>query len=260
MKPVLYVVVPVLNEAKNVHRLVSDLLRLRDDISLDFETRVLIVDDGSSDGTSDLFVTDAHNLEVEVLVHDRNRGPGAAVATAFEHLAKTLHQDDWVATMEGDNTSQRETLLHMLVRRREGYDVVLACPYAYGGAFIGTPWWRLALSHLANQLMMSVLRLYGFRVLSSFFRLHSAHAVLDLQRVFGPRIVEMPGFEWAIEMLYKMAVLNMRISEVETIVNWRKRAGVSKMRTVKTILGYASLLLTHSRWKRCATNCSGIAE
>lgn len=249
MKPVLYVVIPVFNEAENTRRLVSNLKRLREHVNHEFDTRVIVVDDGSSDNTAELLMTQAGDLDVQVLTHSGNQGPGAAVGRAFEHLAKEIHQDDWIATMEGDNTSQVETLFQMMTRRKEGYDVVLASPYAYGGGFAGTPWWRLVLSHLANQFTMSVLGLYGFRVLSSFFRLHSARPLLMLQEIFGPRIVEMRGFEWALEMLYKMAILKLRISEVETLVDWQKRAGTSKMRTVKTIIGHLRVLLRHRKWQ-----------
>ena len=253
MKPVLYVMASLFNEAENVPPLVSDLVRLQELVGNEFATRIVMVDDGSSDGTAGVLRKEMPGLELEILKHDRNQGPGAAFGTAFEHLAKKINQEDWIATMEGDNTSRIDTLLQMLTRRKEGYDVVLASPYAYGGGFVGTPWWRKATSHLANELTMSVLRLYGLRVLSSFFRLHSGRTLLTLQDRFGPRIVEMPGFEWALEMLYKMALLNVRMSEVETLVDWRKRAGASKMRMLRTIRGYARVLLTHARWKAVAS-------
>jgi glycosyltransferase involved in cell wall biosynthesis len=249
MKSILYVVIAVCNEADNVPRLVSDLTRLRDGVRHEFDTRLVIVDDGSRDGTADLLKRESQNLNLEILHHDGNQGPGAAFGTAFEYLAQNLNPDDWVATMEGDNTSRIETLLQMSTRRREGYDVVFASPYSYGGGFAGAPWRRRVLSHLANQLTMIVLRISGFHVLSSFFRLHSAPTLLKLQKTFGPRIVETRGFEWALEMLYKMVLLSVRISEVETLVDWQKRAGVSKMKTAKTSIGYIKIFLAHSRWK-----------
>jgi glycosyltransferase involved in cell wall biosynthesis len=250
MTPVLFAVIPVFNEEGNIPRLVGDLRRLRDATRPEFRTRLVVVNDGSSDATGQLLRREADDLELEVLEHGANRGPGAAFATAFEYLAERLRSEDWVATMEGDNTSRIETLLQMLTRRKEGYDVVLASPYAYGGGFVGTSWWRQTLSHAGNQLMMSALRLYGLRVLSSFFRLHSASTLRRLQEAFGPRIVESTGFEWAVEMLYKMVLFRVKLSEVETLVDWGKRVGASKMRTLRTMRGYVRVLARHRHWRR----------
>jgi dolichol-phosphate mannosyltransferase len=250
MTPQLFVIIPVFNEEGNISRLAGDLRRLRDAVGPEFRTRLVVVNDGSSDASGQLLRRTAVDVELEVLEHEANRGPGAAVATAFEYLAKHLRDDDWVATMEGDSTSRIETLVQMLTRRKEGYDVVLASPYAYGGGFVGTPWWRQAMSHIANQFMMSALRLYGLRVLSSFFRLHSAPTVRRLQEAFGPRIVESTGFEWALEMLYKMGLLRVKMSEVETVVDWETRVGASKMRTLRTMRGYMRVLARHGTWRR----------
>ncbi len=251
-QPVLHVVVAAYNEANNVPRLLADLHGLRAAVREEFTARVVLVDDGSSDDTARLARSLANGLPFEVLQHLENRGPGRAFATAFAHLAGSVCDDDWVVTMEGDNTSRVETLLHMLARRKEGYDVVLASAYSYGGGFIGTAWWRLALSHAANELTLAVLRLYGLRTLSSFFRIHAGQALRRIQAVFGPQIVESDGFEWAVEMLYKMALLRMRLSEVETQVDWRRRVGASKMRTLRTIRGYFRVFLRHGRWRRQA--------
>lgn len=247
--PVLHVVVPVFNEAENVARLAAGLRGLRDAVRAEFRLRVLVVDDGSADGTAALLRDASGDLDLHVLQHEQNRGPGAAFATAFAHLAGVLADADWVATIEGDNTSRVETLLHMLVRRKEGYHAVLASVYAYGGGFVGTSWWRKALSHAANEMTLVVLRLYGLRTLSSFFRLHAAPALRRLQAAFGPEIVESRGFEWAIEMLYKMTLLKLKLSEVETEVDWKMRAGVSKLRTIRTIRGYFRVFLRHGVWR-----------
>jgi len=51
---------------------------------LPYEKEVVIVDDGSTDGTWD-FLVGVHELGVHAIFQERNRGKGAAVRTGFEH-------------------------------------------------------------------------------------------------------------------------------------------------------------------------------
>src|SRR5690349_23179746 len=104
--PSLHFVVPVFNEAPNLPRLFDGLRG-----SIDWQgapASVVVVDDGSTDGTPDVAETVAHDFDLTVLRHGVNRGPGYAFGTAFEHLERQLRPNDVVITMEGDNTSRTE--------------------------------------------------------------------------------------------------------------------------------------------------------
>ncbi len=67
---------PVYNEAQYVNEVLDEVLRYCDE--------VLVVDDGSTDGTSQLLT---RRQDVRVVHHDRNRGYGAALRTAFRYAA-----------------------------------------------------------------------------------------------------------------------------------------------------------------------------
>lgn len=87
--PVLSVIVPVYNEATSV----DELLRRVAAVPLDLE--VIVVDDGSTDGTSVVVGRWAANPRVVLLAHDSNRGKGAAVRTGLQQVRGdyTLVQD-----------------------------------------------------------------------------------------------------------------------------------------------------------------------
>ena len=244
--PVLYVVVPVLNEEANVPILLESLRVLREEVSQELDCRPIIVNDGSTDDTPYRIEQCRGDLKVMVLSHERNLGPGAAFNTGFRYLNGKLGEDDWVVTMEGDNTSQIDTLVHMLQRRREGYDVVLASVYAYGGGIVGVKSSRVFLSHCANAFAKTLLGLRGFHTLSSFFRLYSADIVKRLQERFGAGIIEFRGFECMVELLLRLVLVNARISEVEMQLDWSTRRGKSKMQIFRAVLGYVKLL--HAGW------------
>jgi dolichol-phosphate mannosyltransferase len=253
-RPKLYVVIPVLNEEHNAPILTASIKQLDEQVREQFRCHLLIIDDGSTDRTRVVFEKHAKTLPLTILSHERNQGPGAAFATGFAHLAGKLREGDWVVTMEGDNTSRIDTLLHMLTRRREGYDVVLASPYAYGGGISGVELNRVFLSHCANALAKLVLGLRGFHTLSSFFRLYSGRIVIRLQDRYGAGIIEFPGFECMVELLLKLVMINARISEVEMPLDWSGRKGKSKMRRLKAMKGYVSLLRSGWKWRRDARN------
>jgi glycosyltransferase involved in cell wall biosynthesis len=72
---------PVFNERATVEAAIDDALSAE----LPVERELVIVDDGSTDGTSDLLRTRTLPAEVKVVHHERNRGKGAAVQTALAH-------------------------------------------------------------------------------------------------------------------------------------------------------------------------------
>ncbi len=244
----MYVLVPVFNEAANIEGLCDALRKLQAEVAGQHRLAFILVDDGSSDDTVAVARRAAAGLELQVLVHDANRGPGAAFATGFAYLAERLQPDDWVVTMEGDNTSRHELVKQMLVRAGEGFDAVFASPYLYGGGFTQTSLVRKFLSAGANLMVKELLDIHGILTVSSFFRLYRGGTLLRLQRVFGPRIVERAGFESMVEMVMKMTTLGMTISEVAMLLDSSRRIGKSKMKLLQTIAGYVSLWNCKADW------------
>lgn len=251
-RPRLYIIVPVLNEAANVERLMGALQDTHRHFAATHAVRILIVDDGSTDDTAG--VARQRSLDcgldqaLDVLAHPVNRGPGAAFATAFESLVGRLDARDWVLTIEGDNTSRLELVQQMMTRAQEGFDVVLASPYLYGGAIVNTSPYRMFLSHIANGVVKGALGLRGIATMSSFFRLYRGGVVLRLQACFGDRILERTGFECMIEMLLKLCYMRSSISEVAMTLDTSRRVGKSKMGVIRTGAGYLTLWKDKGRW------------
>jgi dolichol-phosphate mannosyltransferase len=258
--PALYFVIPVFNEAPNMERLFSACRDIQRELGARYAVRFVLVDDGSTDGSSEEATRVAGGLSLDVLRLDVNQGPGRAFATAFSHLAPRLIETDWVVTIEGDNTSRLELLQQMLKRAEEGFDVVLASPYLYGGGISNTTAYRVFLSHMANVFVKEGLGLHGIVTMSSFFRLYRGSAFLRLQAVFGPEIVQRVGFECMIELLLKIIYLNMTVSEVAMKLDTSRRAGKSKMKVARTALGYLTLWREKSQWRRAAEAGTSAAQ
>ncbi|KAA1262565.1 Undecaprenyl-phosphate mannosyltransferase [Rubripirellula obstinata] len=84
---------PVFNEVKFVDQILDEVLKYAD--------RVLVVDDGSTDGTADVL---SRRSDVDVIRHAENRGYGAALVTAFDY---TIEKNfDGVVTLDCDGQHQ----------------------------------------------------------------------------------------------------------------------------------------------------------
>ena len=247
-EPRLFFLIPVLNEAPNVQRLLTSLEDFGESQKNQFQCEIVFIDDGSSDDTSQKIIGHQKNLSVKVLRHPKNLGPGAAFSTGFFYLNSLLQEHDWVVTLEGDNTSSLQTLQQMMVRRLEGFDVVIASPYAYGGGITHPSGGRMFLSNIANTLIKSLLGIRGILTMSSFFRLYSAPILIRLQDRFGLGIIDFKGFEGMIELLSKLISIRATISEVAMPLDGSLRIGKSKMKIVKTIFGYFKLFWAKRHW------------
>ena len=244
----LHVVIPARNEAPNIGHVLGDLRRAAEQHAGHFGVALVLVDDGSTDGTGERAREAAGPLPITVLRHPAARGPGAAFATGFVHLASVLDPDDLVLTLEADNTSRLEILELMLRRIDEGYDAVFASPYMYGGGIVQTGALRVALSHMANAYVKECLGVHGLLTVSSFYRLYRGGSLMQLQRRFGAGILERSGFECMVEMTMKMMGLGMGISEVPLVLDTSRRVGRSKMRLMRTIGGYIALFRRRRSW------------
>ena len=136
----------------------------------------------------------------------------------------------------------------MLTRAAEGFDAVFASPYMYGGGFTQTSFLRKLLSSGANLIVKDLLDIQGILTVSSFFRLYRARTLLRMQRVFGAGIVERTGFESMVEMVMKMTMLRITISEVAMLLDSSRRKGKSKMSLLRTIRGYLVLWKYKRGW------------
>jgi glycosyltransferase involved in cell wall biosynthesis len=102
----LSILMPVFDERSTIEAAVDDALTTE----LPVPTRELvIVDDGSTDGTRELLRSTEWPGNVKVVYHDRNRGKGAAVRTALEHAT-----EEFAAILDADLEYSASDLAHVL--------------------------------------------------------------------------------------------------------------------------------------------------
>jgi dolichol-phosphate hexosyltransferase len=92
--PELSIIMPVFNERPTVEEAVRRVLQVEYPVD-DFE--LIIVDDGSTDGTREFLRENSWPSQVRVLTHDRNQGKGVAIRTGLQEV-----RGDWTVTMDSD--------------------------------------------------------------------------------------------------------------------------------------------------------------
>lgn len=204
---------------------------------------VLVVDDGSDDGTEDLAETWAGPPPVRVVRHPQNRGLGVAIRTALTHIAESsLGDGDVAVTMDGDNTHDPALIPRMCELISAGADVVVASRYCPGGREFGLSWRRRVLSRGASTLLGALRPVHGVRDYSCGFRAYRVGAIRRAVDAHGDGLVTTAGFACMAEILLRLDALGARCVEVPLELHYERKDGPSKMRVTRTISGYLQLL------------------
>jgi glycosyltransferase involved in cell wall biosynthesis len=172
---------PAYDDAPTIARLVADVEAILAQTADDYE--VIVVDDGSTDGTSELLDDLANKRpHVRVVHHATNRGYGAALRTGFAEAAK-----EFVFYTDGDGQYDVAELTRLLSRMRPDVDVV----NGYKLARADPPHRRL-LGSLYNRVVSTVFQL-PIRDVDCDFRLIRRRALdgVDLTASSGAICVEL---------------------------------------------------------------------
>ncbi len=114
----LSVIAPVYNEVENVDELVSQILTALRPTGLSFE--IVLIDDGSSDGTTERLAELAQRVpELRCIVFRRNFGQSAAMTAGFQHSRGRV-----VVSMDADLQNDPADIPRLVAKLREGYDLV----------------------------------------------------------------------------------------------------------------------------------------
>ena len=226
------VVIPTYQEAENV---VDVLERVRAAVP---EASVLVVDDGSPDGTADLAQAKADELgQIDVLRRAAKSGLGPSYRAGFAWGLERGH--DVLIEMDAD-LSHDPAVLPQLIEAvtTGGADLAIGSRYIPGGSVPGWPAHRRLLSQWGNRYVGVMLRM-PVRDATAGFRAYRA----SILEAIGLDQVRADGYGFQIEMAYEVSKAGGTIVEIP--IEFRDRIrGESKM--APNIVGEALWLVT--RW------------
>jgi len=227
------VIVPTFNERQNIARIIESVLAQDPRIS------ILVVDDGSPDGTGALVdEIAASNPRVHIIHRPRKMGLGTAYLAGFRWA---LERDfEYIFEMDADFSHDPGHLPQFLEAAREA-DLVLGSRYRHGKVtVVNWPISRLILSYSANLYARAVTGLPLFDSTGGFkcFRRRVLEAI-DLNAVRSN------GYAFQIEMSFRAWQKGFRIVEIPIVFTDRTE-GESKMS--KRIVREAIWMVWRLRW------------
>jgi glycosyltransferase involved in cell wall biosynthesis len=205
------VVVPTYQEAQSIETLLWRVRRAVPDAT------VLVVDDGSPDGTADI----AEATGAEVMRRPAKGGLGAAYRTGFAWGLD--HGFDVLVEIDADLSHDPAALPSLLAAVDEGAGLAIGSRYVAGGEIPAWPLRRRLLSRWGNRYAGAMLRL-PVRDATAGFRAYRA----DVLRTIDVETVRADGYGFQIEMAYRVVQAGGSIAEVPITFRDRTR-GTSKM-------------------------------
>ncbi|MBQ1958729.1 MAG: polyprenol monophosphomannose synthase [Alistipes sp.] len=211
------IVIPTYNEIDNISAMIDKVF------SLEEEFELLVIDDGSPDGTAD--VVKRRQAEFPERLHLIQREGKLGLGTAYLRAFRwALERDyDYLFELDCDFSHNPDDLSRLYAAALEGNDVVIGSRYIKGVNVVNWPMSRLLMSYFASKYVRLITRM-PVKDATAGFVCYSRKALetIDLDRI------EMNGYGFQIEMKYTAWRLGMKIKEV-SIVFTERQEGASKM-------------------------------
>ena len=224
----LSVVVPCCNEEASVARFSSELYPALDALGVSYE--VVAVDYGSTDGTRQALASLAREKPLTLVVHETNRGLGAALRSGF-----AAARGEWVAALDADLTFAPADVARLLARQREtGADLVGGSPFLDRACAAAVPLVRRLPSALLNAFYRGLIST-KLTAYTPMFRLYRRAALSKLD-------LKSEGFEISAEIAARFVRRGLKVAEVPAALTTR-RAGASKLRRWRELKRHAALIL-----------------
>ena len=211
------VIIPTYNEVENAEKIIRAVLGLSQGLE------ILIIDDGSPDGTASVVKGLQQEFSDRLHLIERNGklGLGTAYLTGFRWALERGY--DYIFEMDADFSHAPSDLPRLLAACEGGADMAIGSRYCNGVSVVNWPIGRILISYFASVYVRTVL---GFKIYDS-----TAGFVCYSRRVLETinlDHVQMKGYGFQIEMKYTAYKLGFHIAEVPVIFVNRKE-GTSKM-------------------------------
>ena len=211
------VIIPTYNEKENIENIIRKVF------SLEGGFDILIIDDGSPDGTANIVKGLQQEFPERLFMIERagKQGLGTAYITGFKWSVSKGY--DYTFEMDADFSHNPDDLPRLYQACKDGADLAIGSRYCDGISVINWPIGRIIMSYYASVYVRTVLGMPVYDCTAGF-KCYSNKVLntIDLDNV------EMKGYGFQIEMKYSTYKLGFKITEVPIIFVNRK-AGTSKM-------------------------------
>lgn len=212
------VIIPTYNEIENIEAMIRTVLSLSEPFDL------LVIDDGSPDGTGDAVrgLIPSYPDRLHLVERSGKQGLATAYITGFNWALERGY--DYIFEMDADFSHNPEDLVRLYhAAHDEGADLVIGSRYVTGVNVINWPIGRVIMSYYASAYVRRVLRMKIMDCTAGFVCFRS-----DVLRTIDLDNIKMKGYGFQIEMKYSAWKLGFKLKEIPIIFTDRTR-GSSKM-------------------------------
>lgn len=211
------VIIPTFNEKENIAKIIQAVLEL----PMKFD--ILIVDDGSPDGTAQIVkdLQPENKGRIHIIERSGKQGLGTAYIRGFEFGLKNKY--DYICEMDADFSHNPKDLIRLVEACQNGADLSVGSRYVKGGGTKDWPWDRLFLSRGASFYVQAITWMRVQDPTAGFV----CYTKEVLQNIDLTKI-EFIGYAFQIEMKFAAHSLGYKIKEVPIIFSERVE-GHSKM-------------------------------
>ena len=211
------VIIPTYNEKENIQKMVDKVFSLQPPFD------VLIIDDGSPDGTAQIVKTlqEKYTDKLHLLQREGKQGLGTAYIVGFKWAIEKKY--DYIFEMDCDFSHNPDDLPRLLNACENGADVAVGSRYIKGGKVKNWPLGRVMMSYFASVYVRAILWI-NIRDTTAGFKCYKRHVLetINLDKI------KFMGYAFQIEMKYAAMQKGFKIVEVPiTFVD--RIEGVSKM-------------------------------
>ena len=212
------VIIPTYNEKENIENIIRKVFSFKK------EFHILIVDDGSPDGTAEIVKNMQNNFSDKLFLIEREGklGLGTAYITAFHWALDKKY--DFVFEMDADFSHPPHDLINLYEAcKNQDADVSVGSRYIKGISVVNWPLGRILMSYYASMYVRTVLGMKIKDTTAGFVCYKR-----DVLENIGIDDIHMKGYGFQIEMKYRSVKLGYKITEVPIIFTDRTE-GNSKM-------------------------------
>lgn len=213
------VIIPTYNEKENIEKIIRAIN------ALDKQFHILVIDDGSPDGTASIvkrLMQNEFDGRLFILERPGKLGLGTAYILGFKWALQ--HDYEYIFEMDADFSHDPNDVPRLYAAcHDEGYDVAIGSRYVSGVNVVNWPIGRVLMSYFASKYVRIVT---GFKVhdTTAGFKCYKRRVLetIELDKI------RFKGYAFQIEMKFTAYKIGFKIKEVPVIfVN--RREGVSKM-------------------------------